>query len=204
MNIAQSENIAELAAALATAQGKLEFAVKDSQNPHFKNTYASLSSVLDAIRPVFSECGLSVSQDPVSEGDMVGVATTLMHKSGQWKRGVLMCKPGKSGPQEIGSIITYFRRYGLSAVAGITQDDEDGETAHGRPTQQQVNPRPAGLGQVMVGMLKERGFTAAKAIALYNELLGKDKPGSEADYQKIIAHLSGDFFEQAKAEDGGA
>lgn len=46
----RSEQINELAAALAKAQAQIRAATKDSTNPHFKSKYADLASVWDAIR----------------------------------------------------------------------------------------------------------------------------------------------------------
>ncbi len=197
MNPTQSEQIGDLAKALATAQGELEFAIKDSQNPHFRNTYASLASVIEAVRPVFSKHGLSVSQDPVSGDDgSVGVATTLMHASGQWKRSVLACKPPKAGPQDIGSVITYFRRYAMAAVAGIAQDDDDAETSHGRSrTEAREAPQPkqqaaSNVAKQMLAELKAAGYdTAAKVGTLYQEVLSKARPESDEERQKVIDHL---------------
>lgn len=194
MTVTQSDSVDQLATALSAAQGELEFAVKDSKNPHFKNTYASLASVIDAVRPIFCKHGLSFSQDPVSEGDLIGVVTTVFHKSGQWKRGVLLCKPAKAGPQEAGSVITYFRRYALAAVAGIAQDDDDAETGSGRPSQQQPKVEaqaPAtNAGAQMLAEMRTFGIkTAPQAVELYRFVLGKDKPENDADRRAVIEAL---------------
>ena len=76
-----SESIAELAAALAKAQGEIEGAKKDSNNPHFNKTYADLASVWDACRIPLSKNGLSVTQGVSTDGNKVTVTTLLMHAS---------------------------------------------------------------------------------------------------------------------------
>ena len=48
----KSDSIASLAAALAKAQGEMENASKNSQNPHFKSKYADLAEILNTVRPV--------------------------------------------------------------------------------------------------------------------------------------------------------
>jgi len=58
----RSESIAELAKALAKAQGEMKGALRDSQNPYFKSTYADLASVWDAIKEPFTKNGLSFVQ----------------------------------------------------------------------------------------------------------------------------------------------
>ena len=80
----KSDQINELASALAKAQAKIKGAVKDSANPFFKSSYADLQSVWDAIREPLSSNGLAVIQttatNPAGGLDLV---TTLAHSSGQ-------------------------------------------------------------------------------------------------------------------------
>ena len=55
-----SESIAELAGALAKAQGEMEGAVKTSVNSFFKSRYSDLSSVWAACRASLAKYGLAV------------------------------------------------------------------------------------------------------------------------------------------------
>lgn len=125
----RSDGIAELAKALSAAQREVETASKDSVNPHFNRSYADLASVWQACREPLTKNGLSVMQRPVSEGNRVGVITTVLHSSGQWMESTLWTVPQQAGPQAMGSCITYLRRYSLSAVAGVAPDDDDGNAA---------------------------------------------------------------------------
>lgn len=132
-HVRQSESIAQLAAALSIAQGAIKGAVKDSTNPHFQSQYADLASVWDAFRSTFAENGLAVVQLPSADGPRVTVTTILTHKSGEWIAGDLTLTAAQSTCQGAGSAITYARRYGLAAVAGVApEDDDDGEGADGR------------------------------------------------------------------------
>lgn len=128
----KSESIAGLAAALASAQGSMKGAIKDSANPFFKSKYADLASVVEAIRAAFSANGLSYIQtlEP-SDKDEVRVETTLLHSSGEWiSCGVLALPVSKVDAQGYGSALTYCRRYSLSAAAGVsTELDDDGNAA---------------------------------------------------------------------------
>jgi hypothetical protein len=63
------------------------------------------------------------------ESDAVIVTTRLMHSSGQWVEASGRMKPMKNDPQGVGSAITYARRYGLQAIAGIPAEDDDGNAA---------------------------------------------------------------------------
>lgn len=129
----QSEQINELAAALATAQGKITGALKDSANPFFKSKYADLASVWDACRTALSENGLAVIQTTEAVApESITLVTTLAHKSGQWIRGVMTMTPKDSSPQAAGSCLTYLRRYALAAIVGIAQVDDDANAASGK------------------------------------------------------------------------
>ena len=129
-----SEELGDLATAMAIAQGELSDAEKSSDNPFFKSKYADLAEVLGQIRPIFSKHGLSLVQFPGQEQDgHVQVTTRLMHKSGQWMEGTLsMPVQGKNIAQDSGSVITYMRRYAAAAVAGIAQVDSDANQAQNK------------------------------------------------------------------------
>jgi len=118
-----SEQIAELAAALAAAQGMMENAVMNRVNPHFKSKYADLAAIFDAARKPLSANGLAIVQ---TIGDGV-LHTRLLHTSGQWIASEHPL-PMSGRPQEIGSALTYARRYSLSALIGIAADEDDDAT----------------------------------------------------------------------------
>lgn len=157
--IQTSETLEKLAPALAKAQAKMAGAKKDADNPFFKSKYADLSSVWTAIREPLTENGLSVIQTvSAPEGQeaagIVLITTMLLHESGQWIRDTLTMKAKENTPQGLGSTITYGRRYGLSAIAGVAPEDDDGEAASGRSGKSvkeqatqafQAPPRPAPL-----------------------------------------------------------
>lgn len=125
----RSPTLAKLAEALCKAQGQMEGAAKDSVNPHFKNKYADLAAVWDAIRKPLAANGLSVIQFPRTVQNGVEIETTLLHSSGEFLRDVLWLPCSKADAQGIGSAITYARRYALMAVCGIAPVDDDGEAA---------------------------------------------------------------------------
>lgn len=131
----------ELFTALAEAQGEIENAAKNAANPHFKSKYADLAEVLNTIRPVFAAHGLSLIQSPGYDGSLASVTTVLAHKGGGYITGTASCVPAKSDAQGIGSATTYLRRYGAAAVAGIAQEDDDGQAAaHGnKPAPVSIN-----------------------------------------------------------------
>lgn len=135
-----SEQINEIAEAIAAAQGEIHNPSKSAENPFFKSKYADLAEVLSVVRPAFSKHGLSVVQMPYSSDDgAIGVTTMISHKSGQWMQGALELplQVAKNVNQDAGSAITYIRRYALAAAAGVAQEDLDdnlGEKNTGKVT----------------------------------------------------------------------
>ena len=127
----QSESITDLATALCLAQAEMGGAIKDSNNPFFKSSYADLTSVIKVIKEPFAKYGLSFVQLPVTSagGNGIGVSTMLMHKSGQWLQGEYLLPMDKVTPQGAASSITYARRYALQSLVGIPSVDDDSEMA---------------------------------------------------------------------------
>lgn len=128
----QSPDIAELAKALAGAQGSIGNAIKDSANPFFKSSYSSLASVREACQEHLSKFGIAVIQSPTFIDGAQYLCTTLAHSSGQWMRGFYPINPVKNDPQGVGSAITYARRYALAAMTGVAPEDDDGNAASGK------------------------------------------------------------------------
>lgn len=139
----QSTNISSIAPALIAAQGEIRTIAKDSVNPHFKNKYASLDTIVEAVRPILFKHGLSVMQGavtPESDSDArvtaFSVETMLVHKSGEWISNAVVIPLAKMDPQGAGGALTYGRRYGLSALLSLaTDEDDDAHQASQRPAQ---------------------------------------------------------------------
>ena len=124
----QSNEIGELAKALAAAQGEMDAAKKDGQGNYGK--YTTISSILEVVKEALSKNGLAVVQAPMPcESGNICLRTTLMHSSGQWIASQLTMKADNSSPQKIGSVMTYARRYALAAILGVGQEDDDAQSA---------------------------------------------------------------------------
>jgi hypothetical protein len=147
MNDMQSDEIDVLATALGAMQSEVLTAKKDTTNPFFKSKYADLESCWDAIREALGGNGLSITQTMgyvvCGEQLITTLKTTLMHSSGQWIQGEMPLFLPKMDAQAQGSAITYARRYGLAAITGLVQVDDDANTAtHGGSQQQQGKQQP--------------------------------------------------------------
>jgi len=123
-----SNSIAEIAQALNKLQVRIEDASMNAVNPHLKNKYADLQSILETIRAPMAAVGLSFTQLPGYGDDTVYLETILMHVSGEWIASTSAAPLTKKDAQGVGSTLTYLRRYALASLVGITQADDDGES----------------------------------------------------------------------------
>lgn len=120
----QSENVNEIAKALATAQSQMKVAPFNKTNPHFKNKYADLTAVIDAVRKPLNDNCIAFTQTTEMHGGAFCLVTRLLHSSGQWISGEYLL-PANVSPQQLGSALTYAKRYSLAAIVGISSDEDD-------------------------------------------------------------------------------
>lgn len=142
-----SEQTAKLFAALVNAHKEIKTIGFDATNPFFKSKYASLTAILEAIRPILSTHGLALVQgsgathfDATGMLVAVDVSCMLVHESGEWWRETLSvpvdAEPIAKGsdirrptPQTLGSAVSYGRRY-LVALVCVLASDEDTDGNH--------------------------------------------------------------------------
>jgi hypothetical protein len=132
-----------IATALAKAQAEMGKALKQSNNPHFKSKYADLGNVMDACLPALNAAGIAVIQPTGEDEHGRYVETILIHgESGE----SLACRVplivSKNDMQGYGSAVTYGRRYGLMAMAGIAPEDDDGNAAAKAAPKPEQKPAP--------------------------------------------------------------
>ena len=161
------------------AKALLEFhktnphAFEDKKNPHFKNNYASLESVIKTVRTA-SQFGLTFTQEMDFEGDITFVRTVMMHSSGATRvsRTKIVSKD-PNDPQKMGSAISYAKRYGLQSIFGLPSDDDDGEIANK-------------VGQPSTDPLIE-AIKNAQSINELNQIYKSNQPFTETNLKKIKA-----------------
>lgn len=127
-----SENIGNLAGALAKAQGQMTNGTKGKAGYGYK--YMELGSLIDIVRPALTSNGLAVIQSHEFIGGAkptVVTHTTLIHESNEWMKSSLeipiAIMKQLSAAQMIGVASTYGRRYSLQALCLIaSEDDTDG------------------------------------------------------------------------------
>jgi hypothetical protein len=158
MNWSMSPSIGKLVEALAKAQLKFDKVLKDNDNPAFRSKYADLATVIEATRPFLASEGLAIMQMPharFSDSDTkeLTLTTLLAHSSGEWISSDLTLPAmmrERFDAQSVGSAITYARRYALSAMTGVAQEDDDGNKAAGVGTKEAANKVAAGKLREMV------------------------------------------------------
>ena len=125
--------------ALAKVQKAVLKATKDGKNPAFNSKYATLAEVLETVRDPLADNGFALIQDPDTDmaNSTVGVVTRLIHESGVELKSARLSAPLKKeftrdkielppSVQQIGSLVTYLRRYSLCAFLSVAVEDDDG------------------------------------------------------------------------------
>ena len=136
--IETSQEVGKIFSALGQAQASFPIVEKTSVNPHFKNRYADLATIIELANSSLPAHGLSYSQIPSADSQIVSVTTMIVHgESGEWIRGTLTMVARDARPQSVGSTVTYCRRYSLQSMLGIGtgEEDDDGEAGMGRTAQ---------------------------------------------------------------------
>lgn len=169
--------MSELYKALCAAQAEMSKAKKDSTNPHFRSSYADLSSVMDACMPALSKHGLCLLQEPGKDENGHYLLTRIIHgesgESAEWRTPVMMTKEDAQG---YGSALTYARRYGLMCV-GIAPADDDGNAAS---APQPVASKPV---KTLLNM-PARPYTA---LDMHNDRKAdKAKPSKEVVWAQVL------------------
>ncbi len=123
-----SNTIAEIAKKILEFQSKNVTVTKNTKNAFLKNRYADLGAYLEVVIPALTECGLVLSQFPTGSG----LVTQVTHaESGEFFRSSIpLTITGKTG-QEIGSQISYFRRYSISSILALFAEDDDNNAGSG-------------------------------------------------------------------------
>ena len=201
-----SETISKIAQALCAFQSQVDGAKKSSDNPFYNSKYADLAEIWKTIREPLTANGLAVSQNcQVGDGETIHVDTMLMHESGEYLVGTVSVKvppkKDKQGiayvdPQSAGSAITYARRYGLSAILGIHQEDDDGNSASmpkaEKPVKQPINDLridACDLVKIMVNNMIDRFDEPNRRKESFNKHLGSKTIKECKDAYKLETYI---------------
>jgi len=199
-----------IATALAKAQAEMGKALKQSNNPHFKSKYADLGNVMDACLPALNAAGIAVIQPTGEDEHGRYVETVLIHgESGE----SLTCRVplivAKNDMQGYGSAVTYGRRYGLMAMAGIAPEDDDGNAA-AKAAPKQEAPAKIGADQFreMQSLIEatatdEGKFCQFMKVSDLHEMTSKQADDAIAMLKKKQAKMEADHDAAVKGEADG-
>jgi len=144
-----SENINEIAAALVMFQQKKPqidlnstVTVKTKAGGEYSFKYATIGHTLEKLQPILTECKLAYTQLLQSDNS---ITTMLIHAdNGQYlSSNKPLDLPNGATAQEVGSFITYYKRYALLAMLGVVaEDDEDGNIASGNTASKTEDNNP--------------------------------------------------------------
>lgn len=197
-----SSDVKDLFAAIAKVQSNKLNVTKDRNNPITHSKYATLDAIQKVLYPITSKNDLSVTQFPISEDNKVGVQTLVGHKTGQWilYDPFLLSVGGNkrmSEAQEEGSTLTYAKRYQLSAIFGIsTDEDTDGNQTSTSTSNQQPrssgNQRPASSKTDPNAKAKQDLKVRLKAISTEMKVAEKKLLVNAAEKAKVkdLSHMT--------------
>lgn len=138
-----SADYKEIYSAFIKFQSEVQQPKKNAINPHFKSNYSTLDEIIKTVNPILNKNGLAVMQEITGDGEFILVTTRIIHESGQWlETEPLAIKCEKATPQGQGSATSYGRRYAISAILGISSEDDD--DGNGAEPQQPSNPKQQG------------------------------------------------------------
>lgn len=139
-----SEETTNLMKAMIASAPEIKSIAKNKQAYGYK--YATLDSLIDMLRDVLPKHGLWFTQIPTRTEEESVLTTRVFHESGEWlEDSILMTDTELQGKandtQKLGASITYFRRYVLSSIFGVSADEDvDGNLAS-KERPQQAKPQ---------------------------------------------------------------
>ena len=99
-----------------------------SSGGSFKYKYADLDSVINKAKPVLLKHGLGFTQSIGNVDGKQSLTTRVFSNEGEWIEDTTILPHAKlnggNEAQEMGSSITYIRRYSLCSMLGIVSDDD--------------------------------------------------------------------------------
>jgi len=219
----QSDEVNELFAALSKAQSELKPAAKDGVNPAFAKgnnpqagKFNSLTACWESCRECLAKNQLAVVQTPIVSQGTYYLVTTLGHATGQYIKSITPLLLAKNDSQSFGAAMTYFRRFSLCAIVGISPEDDDGAAErikaekaeeqeklrnYPKPTAEQVNELRAIIKQCPQDFINEVGVAVASRKV--NGLQDLDLPtfnNLAANAAKKLAECQAALQEQVSPE----
>lgn len=114
---------------------------KDLENPYFKSQYFDVNKVIEIIKPLLVKNGLIVVQPLKIQDGRNAIFTHIIDSESGEEMAGSMFLPDNLKPQDLGSAITYFRRYGLVSMLLLQGEvDDDGNASSQSKLAQPIQP----------------------------------------------------------------
>lgn len=193
--MSDTANIAEALAAfqaeMPTVAKSKKATVPTKSGGNYSYTYAGLAEVTDAAMPYLNKHGLSFSSCPRQTERGYELSGILLHTSGESLEGSLPLY-GNSA-QELGSSLTYNRRYLLGCMTGIVTDDDDDGTLAQQTRRRTETPMTAKTRGAMFALFEQKGVTEEQQLPGINKITGADYTSrgdlSEEHAKQVVAAL---------------
>lgn len=194
----KSTEIKNISVAMIKVQSEIKGMTPDAKNPFFKSNYITLDGILEYIRPILSKNEVWLVQEAKGLDNTVEIKTCLYHSSGEFiETESLEMIPSKNDPQVLGSLITYLKRYQLSALLGISSEvDDDANKATGnKPNKPTENKAPVEdtdkiTTQMLIEIAAAKGFNEEQVCKKYKAKEAKfikqaDKKDAYENFKKL-------------------
>lgn len=189
-----SETIKNIAGAMCKVQSKIKGMTPDAKNPFFKSNYITLDGILEYVRPLLVEEGIWLLQEATGDGEYIEVKTRLIHNTGEFlETEALKMKPQKNDAQQLGSCITYAKRYQLASLLGISSEvDDDGNKATYGANKPNTNNTTISEKQInrMYAIANEKGLNKEKVdLVIKKDLKKLANQMNKQEYDNIVARI---------------
>lgn len=198
----RSESIKEITKSLLEFQSNVTGIKKDGQGYNYQ--YITLDQILALVRPALTKVGIVMNQYlghiVVDNQILTSVETVLMHSSGEWiSSGSIPIyptnNPKMSIPQNLGSAITYEKRYQISALLGLSSDVDDdaaiiSSNANNWGQGHKISPAQV---QTITVLMTKNNISKEDIQNLTIELFGEARSASQlnqTEASKVIERLS--------------
>lgn len=184
----RSETLGKLFTAIALAQPKIvapmfdkEAKIPMKKGGMFKFKYASLNAVQSALKGPLSDQGICYMQFPTSNGTKVSIETMVGHTSGEWITRVFSLTASSADVKEIGSCVTYGKRYALAAIFNLTPDEDMDASAVSQAYTGSEDQK-----RWLNDKLKELGVQKSDMGAYHQKLIANKLPASDSSIMSLI------------------
>lgn len=129
---------------------------KSATNPHYKNKYMTLDDIVDAVSDALASQGLVLYHSQTERG----LKTILTDGS----NGIESFYPIRDGltDQQLGSALTYGRRYSICCLLGIVADEDDDGNKASQPTTPTIKQNP--LDKLKKELSESKGLDQTKSL----------------------------------------